>query len=151
MRGAHKQQQTGVTMFDASELTDRYVALWNEPERDIRSKLIREFWAEDGTQVVQAPEEMRDAARALGFPAPTLRVSGYNELDTRATTAYESFVAPGTYVFRSRGNASRLLDVVKFNWEMVSTGDGAVAAVGLDVFILDEEDRIRVDYLFIEP
>jgi hypothetical protein len=112
--------------------------------------LIRELWTEDGTQLVQAPEEMRDSARALGFPAPTLRVSGYEELDARATAAYESFVAPGTYAFRSQGNASRLLDVVKFNWEMVSTGDGAVAAVGLDVFVLDEEDRIRVDYLFIE-
>jgi hypothetical protein len=33
---------------------------------------------------------------------------------------------------------------------MVSTAAGKVAAVGLEVLVLDD-DRIRVDYPFIEP
>jgi hypothetical protein len=140
----------GAAMFDTAEFVDDYVAMWNEPDRDVRSKLIRELWAEDGTQMIEAPEEMREAARALGFPSPILQVTGYDELDTRVATAYESFVAPGTYAFRSQGNAARLRDIVKFNWEMVSKADGQVAAVGLDVFELDAHGRIKVNHQFVE-
>ena len=46
--------------------------------------------------------------------------------------------------------AARLGDVVKFRWEMVPVGGGDVAGVGLDVFLLDDEDRIQEDYQFIE-
>jgi hypothetical protein len=44
----------------------------------------------------------------------------------------------------------RLHDVVKFNWEMVPRGGGAVAGVGLEVLVLDDDGRIRIDYQFIE-
>lgn len=65
------------------------------------------------------------------------------------TRSYEQFIAPGEFVFRARDNAARLDDVVKFSWEMVRTNDGEVSGVGLEVLVLDD-DRIRVDYQFIE-
>jgi len=40
-------------------------------------------------------------------------------------------------------------DVVKFNWEMVSTS-GEVVGVGLEFMILAADGRIRMDYQFIE-
>jgi hypothetical protein len=135
---------------DPQPLVERYVALWNEPDPAVRRAGIRDLWARDGAQVLQPPEDMRTAAAALGFPSTTLEVRGHDDLEFRVTRAHEEFVAPGRYRFRARPNAARLHDVVKFNWEMVDGGDGSVAAVGLDVMLVDPEDRIRVDYQFIE-
>jgi hypothetical protein len=53
-------------------------------------------------------------------------------------------------VFRARPNAARLRNVVKFNWEMISTATGDIAVVGLDVFVLDDRGRIEVDYQFVD-
>jgi hypothetical protein len=50
---------------------------------------------------------------------------------------------------RSRDNADRLGNVVKFNWEMASSG-GEVAGAGLEILLLDEDGRIKTDYQFIE-
>ena len=66
------------------------------------------------------------------------------------TRSYEQFIAPGEFVFRPRDNADRLGDVVKFNWEMVPSGGGEPAGVGLEVLVLDDDGRIRMDYQFIE-
>jgi hypothetical protein len=135
---------------DAKGLVDRYVALWMEANRDIRRRIIRELWAPHGTHVLEPPREIRDAASALGFRTPALEARGYEALEARVTRAYEEFIAPGRFVFRSRDNASRLRDVVKFGWEMVPVGGGAVAAVGLEILLLDHQERIEVDYQFIE-
>jgi len=68
----------------------------------------------------------RQPAHALGFEAPTLEIRGY------------------------AGNAARLRNILKFNWEMVSTATGEVAGVGLEVLVLDERGRITTDYQFVE-
>ena len=133
------------------QLADRYVGVWNEPSPDARRRLIRELWAEDAEHLLQPPREMREAAEQLGFESPRLEARGYSALELRVTRAYEDFVAPGQFVFRARPNAERLRDHVKFNWEMVSTADSSVAAVGLNVLVMNEEDRIRMDCTFIEP
>jgi hypothetical protein len=41
--------------------------------------------------------------------------------------------------------------MVKFNWRMVPSGGGAVAATGLIVLLLAEDGRIRTDYQFVDP
>jgi hypothetical protein len=71
-------------------------------------------------------------------------------LEARVARAYQEFVAPGHFTFRSQNNPTRLGDAVKFGWEMVSSG-GEVAAVGLEFVLLDADGRIRIDYQFIEP
>jgi len=68
----------------------------------------------------------------------------------RVTRAYQEFVAPGEFTFKPRDNADRLHNVVKFNWEMISSRGGEVAGVGLEILILDEDGRIKTDYQFIE-
>lgn len=143
----------GTDMRDLERLVDRYVALWNEPDPDIRRSLVRELWAPDGAQVlVDPPEEIRDAARRLSFAIPPLEVHGYDALEARVTRAHEMFIAPGEYVFKPGGKASRpLSNVVSLTWTMASRTDGRVAGGGLDILALGTDGRIRTDYQFIGP
>jgi hypothetical protein len=136
-------------LLDPKELADRYMAVWIEPDADRRRKAIAQLWSEAGVQLLQPPQEVLKTAADLGL-TPTLQARGHDELEVRVTRAYEEFVAPGEYVFRPRDNAARLGNLVKFNWEMVTTGGGEVAAVGLAILILDDDGRIRTDYQFIE-
>ncbi len=133
--------------IDPQELTDRYVAVWNEPDADVRRHTIRELWAKDATHVLRPPQDIRQAAEGLGFVSATLEARGYAALEFRVTRAYEEFVVPGT--FSSRRNADGLHDIVKFSWEMVSHY-GEVTGAGLEILVLDQDDRIRTDYQFIE-
>jgi len=138
---------------DPTPIIDRYVAMWNEPDPQARDRTIGELWSRDCVHVLQAPQEMRDAARAIGFPRMTLDVRGHDELSFRVGRAQHEFVAEGGYRFRSRGDGARLGSIVKFHWEMVPAGgDGGeeIAAVGLDVLELDADGRILTDYQFIE-
>lgn len=132
------------------ELVRRYVAAWNEPDAGRRRDAIQGLWAEDGAHFLQPPQEIRQAAAAVGFPAATLEARRHDALEIRVRTAYEEFVAPGKFTFRSRDNGERLGDVVKFNWEMISIDGGEVAAVGLEIFFLGADGRIKADYQFIE-
>jgi hypothetical protein len=135
---------------DLKNLTDRYVAVWSEPDRERRRVAVRELWSADGVHVLQPPQEMRQAAEGLGFDRLVLEARGHDELEVRVTRAYEEFIAPGAFLFRSRGDAERLHDVVKFRWEMVSRAGGDVAGVGLEILVLDADGRIAGDYQFIE-
>src|SRR5215217_596192 len=49
---------------EAEHLADRYVALWNEPDPEHRRRVIGELWTEDGSQILQPPQEIREMARA---------------------------------------------------------------------------------------
>jgi hypothetical protein len=131
------------------ELFDEYVALWNEQDAKRRRERVIELWAPDARQVLKPPVELTDVASGLGMTA-TLEARGHDQLENRVTRAYEEFVAAGGYEFRRRGEAERLEHVVKFRWEMVPAGGGAVAGVGLEILILDRDGRIGTAYQFIE-
>ena len=135
---------------DAEALADRYVALWNEADPEARRRLIAGLWTEDGSQILQPPQEMREIAARPGIGlAATLEARGHAELEARAATSYEHWVAGGGLSFRRRDDVERLQDVVKFHWEALSP-DGEVAAVGLDFLVLAGDGRIRRVYTFIE-
>ena len=136
--------------IDLKDLTDRYVAVWNEPDAERRRAAIRELWSADAVHVLQPPREMRQAAEGLGFDRLVLEARGHDALELRVTRAYEEFVAPGTFVFRSRGDAGRLHDVVEFRWEMLPRSGGDVAGTGLEILMLGADTRIVSDYQFIE-
>ncbi|MFC6083258.1 hypothetical protein [Sphaerisporangium aureirubrum] len=136
-------------MFDVKELVARYVAVWHEPDPELRRKAIAELWTEDGVHLLQPPKEIREAAAALGV-TPVLRARGHEDLQTRVTRSYEEFVAPGEFRFRPRDDAARLGDAVKFTWEMVPTAGGPPAGVGVEVLLLAEDGRIHTDHQFVE-
>ncbi|MDO3701878.1 hypothetical protein Q3W71_09310 [Micromonospora sp. C28SCA-DRY-2] len=136
--------------IDLKDLTDRYVAVWNEPDPERRRTAIAALWSPDAVHVLQPPQEMRQTAEGLGFERLTLEARGHDALELRVRRAYERFVAPGTFVFRSHGDADRLHDVVKFRWEMVPRAGGDAAGGGLEILILGADGRIGNDYQFIE-
>jgi hypothetical protein len=137
-------------MDSPTELVERYVAMWNEPDSEARRAMVRERWAPEGAQILQPPLEMLEQARRVGFINPVLAARGHHELEVRVGQAYEEFVAPGEFRFRRRGHATQLGEVVKFGWEMVPVGGGDPAGVGVEFLILDPHGRIRTDYQFIE-
>ncbi len=136
--------------LDPNALVDRYVMMWMEPDPAARRRRVQEVWAPDGAQILEPPAAVRETARAIGFPHPALEVRGHDALEFRVTRANQEYVAPGEFVFRRSGEAVRVGEAVKFRWEMRARQDGGVAAAGLDLLLLDAEDRIRLDYQFVE-
>ncbi len=135
---------------EAEQLADRYLALWNEADPERRRRMIAELWTEDGSQILQPPQEMREIAASAGLGmAATLEARGHAELEARAATSYEQWVGSARLSFRRRDDVYRLQEVVKFHWEAVSP-DGEVTAVGLVFLVLGTDGRIRHDYVFIE-
>jgi hypothetical protein len=139
-----------VSNIDPQELVSRYVAVWNQPDAELRRQAIRDLWTDDGAHILQPPQEIRKVATGLGFGSVALEARGHDALEVRVTRAYEEFVEPGEFAFRPRDNADRLRDVVKFNWEMVPAAGGDAAAAGLEILVLDDDGRITADYQFIE-
>jgi hypothetical protein len=139
-----------IKRMTATELAERYSAVWNEPDPAARRRAIEALWTEDALGLLQPPLEMVATANDLGV-APSLRVRGHNELEARVTRAYEQFVAPDSNVFRARPDAQRLDDVVKWGWELVSAGGDEVLGGGLTVAKVDREGRITHDYTFVDP
>ena len=134
----------------AEQLADRYMALWNEPDADRRRRMIAELWTEDGSQILQPPQEMREIAASPGIGlAATLEARGHSELQARATMSYEHWVGSEGLSFRARDDAQRLGDVVKFHWEAVAA-DGSTAAVGLNVLVLAADGRVQRNYTFVD-
>jgi hypothetical protein len=87
----------------AEQLADRYMALWNEPDADRRRRMIAELWTQDGSQILQPPQEMREIAASPGIGlAATLEARGHCELQARATTSYEHWVGSEGLSFRAR-------------------------------------------------
>jgi hypothetical protein len=134
----------------AEQLASRYLALWNEPDADRRRRMVAELWTEDGSQILQPPQEMREMAARPGLGlAATLEARGHAELEARAATAYEHWVGSEGFRFRGCDVPERLGDVVKFHWEAVAK-DGEVFAVGLNFLVLAADGRIQRNYTFIE-
>lgn len=121
-------------MTDPEAFTDRYIAVWNEPDAEARRAQIAALWTEDGVHL-----------------SPNHEARGYAALEARVRGAYEKFVAEGGYVFRRHGAADGHHGVVRFKWEMVPAGGGPIEAVGSDVFVFSPDGRLSADYQFAEP
>jgi hypothetical protein len=133
----------------AAELADRYVAVWNEVDPERRRRMIAELWTEDGWHLLQPPEEARRIAAGPGVGGSAIiEARGHAEIEVRATSGYEQWVAGEKWSFRRRDDAERVHDVVKFHWEAVNE-DGEVTGVGLNVLVLAGDGRIERDYTFV--
>ncbi|MFC0439955.1 hypothetical protein [Kutzneria buriramensis] len=134
-----------------TQLIDRWIAQWNEPDDDERRRLIREVWAEDGHQVmVNPPAGVRDTAAQYGVPFPAVEIRGHDALYERVTRAYEMFVAAGEHVFEQSGEVVRHAgNAVALTWVMRSRPDGAVAGTGLEVLTFHTDGRVRSDHEYV--
>lgn len=133
----------------AEDLANRYLAVWNEPDADVRRQAVEQLWTEDGVHLLDPPEEIVKRAAEIGVSA-TLEARGHAELVRRVSKAYDEFVAPGQYEFVRHGAAAAIRDLVKLRWAMVPAGGGEALAIGIDLLLLAPDGRIRADYQFIE-
>ena len=134
----------------AEQLADRYMALLEGARRRPARRMIAELWAEDGSQILQPPQEMREIAASPGVGlAGRLEARGHCELRARATMSEEHWVGSEGLSFRSRDDAQRLGDVVKFHWE-AAADDGSTTAAGLNVIVLAADGRVQRNYKFVD-
>src|SRR5918992_3769316 len=132
-----------ISSRSATELAEKYVALWNEPDATQRRLMIAELWTEDGRHILQPPQEIRGIAVRPGLAMTAiLEARGYDAIEARAASAYEHWVGSEGLSFRSCDDAERLGDVVKFHWEGVAKND-EVVAVGLNFLVLTASGRIE--------
>ncbi len=117
---------------DAATLSERYIAMWNEPDAETRHAIIRSLFADDGANLTA-----------------TLEPRGYSELRKRVDSAHDRWIVGEKCLFRSTGVAKGHHGVAMFRWEMVG-GDGAVMSVGTEVFVLAPDGRIQTAYTFVE-
>ena len=118
-------------MSELNQLVNRYIALWHEPDAELRRQSITELWVEDGVQFTRSRE-----------------IRGYKALEERIEAAHEEFVKTGGFVFRRSSDVNGHHNALAFHWEMVPAGGGEAAAVGTIFFLLNEDGRIRFDYQF---
>src|SRR5262245_2086681 len=84
-----------------TELAETYITLWNEPDAGRRRQTIEELWAEDGTHVLQPPEEIRAIAARPGVGMPAVLIAqGHDQIEVRVTSGHEHWVASEGITFR---------------------------------------------------
>src|ERR687897_372505 len=106
---------------EAEQLADRYLALWNEQDPERRRRMIAELWTEDGSQILQRPQEMREIAASAGLGmAATLEARGHAELEGAGGNVLRAVGRSAGLSFRRRDDVYRLHEVVKFHWDAVS-------------------------------
>lgn len=118
-------------MNEITQLVDRYIAIWHEPNAEQRRRSVAQLWAEDGVQFL-----------------PSREMRGHQALEERVEAAHEEFVQTGGFRFRRLGDVQRHHDALMFTWEMVPAGGGDVVATGTIFLLLSEDGRIRLDYQF---
>jgi hypothetical protein len=126
---------TETTEAAARTITDRYLAVWNEPDAQSRRTAIGSLWEPDGAEYVDGGIQFR----------------GHEELDRRIAHAYDEFVGSGKYDATLADDASRHDDVIIFTVQL-STHEGEVAWAARVFVLLGETGCIREDYqLTVKP
>lgn len=110
------------TSTPLTEVIDRYLAAWSEPDPTRRAVLIAQVWAADGRLI-----------------DPPLAAEGHGGIGEMAAALQSQF--PG-HRFRRASGIDAHHDYLRFAWELVGP-DGAVALAGLDVGELAADGRLR--------
>lgn len=120
--------------MNAELIVDRYLAVWSEPDAEIRRGAIAGLWAPDGVEFVEGAQ-----------------FRGRKELEVRIAEAYEAFVGSGRYAVTSAGDASRHDDITTFTIQLTTRG-GEVAWAARVFIVLGENGLIQQDYqLTVKP
>jgi hypothetical protein len=125
---------TETTEAAARTITDRYVAVWSEPDPQSRRAAIASLWEPDGVEYVEGTQ-----------------FRGHEELDARIAHAYEEFVASGKYNVTMADDVTRHDDIITFAVQL-STETGQVAWAARVFLLLGDGGYIREDYqLTVQP
>jgi len=108
-------------MANMTELIDRYIAAWNEPDAGRRRELVAGTWTDAGTYV--------DPHRAG---------DGHEHISQMIGQVRERFPA---YRFRLAGAAEAHNDHVRFRWEAGGTEDAPLYFAGTDFGVVAKDGR----------
>jgi hypothetical protein len=120
-------------MTEMTDLVDRYIAVWNEPDAAKRDVAIARIWREDAFSVSVANEYAGRAA-----------------ITARVRRTYDDFVAGQGYVFRAAADPDVHHDGMRIRWEMGPADGSPAVSGGVQFLILDAEGLVRYDYQFID-
>lgn len=113
-----------------NKLADRYIAVWNEPDPQIRRKLIDELWAEDGA-----------------YHNRLFTVWGRDMIENIVAAAHAEYSARG-FTFKSQNGSYGHHNGVRVGWVLVAAGTGEVDTLCEDFLLLNDEGQIVADYQF---
>lgn len=117
-------------MSDMNELVGSYLAIWNEPDAEARTRAIDEVWAED-----------------CSYTDPLAAVEGREAVAAVIGAARAQF--PG-YVFNLISAVDSHHNVARFTWELMPAGGGESLVIGFDVAVVDPAGRVRDVYGFLD-
>ena len=123
-----------MTMTELDEMVARYVAVWNEPDQDLRREQVASLWADDAMHVLQSR-----------------KMQGHAEIEERVAAAHRDLVADKGFAFALVGGADGIQahhDAVTFDVMMAPAAGGDVAWIGRMILLLGDDGRIRCDYQF---
>jgi hypothetical protein len=126
-----RDYQFNPTTNEPSDIVDRYLASWNEPDAEARSRRITELWRPDGVLVC-------DTAVRQGRAAIIAEAAATYDLHGRRGRAVSS--ANATHAHHN---------LVKFKWRVAGETDEAISA-GTELLILGDDGRIGCSYRFEE-
>jgi hypothetical protein len=129
---------TSKTAIDPGLVVGDYLAVWSEPDPELRRNAIAALWAPGGTEFVEGT-----------------RFRGHSELEARIAGAYRQFVQTGEYTVTSAADATSHDNIVMFTIQLVSAkGDKAdeVAWASRVFLVLGDDGLIYEDYqLTVKP
>jgi hypothetical protein len=111
------------------EITERYIATWNETDPRLRRSLIDQLWAADAS-----------------YTDPFAEVHGRDEIDATIAAVQQQF--PGL-VFRLGGPVDANHNQARFTWHL-GPSDGEPLVIGFDVAVLNEDGQIRSVHGFLD-
>jgi hypothetical protein len=109
-------------MCHLTDLVDRYLASWNEPDAVRRQELIRQTFSE-----------------AADYLDPLMQGEGADGIDAMIRGVQERF--PG-HSFRRLGTVDAHHDRIRFSWELTPEG-GPALVKGTDFALLSSDQRLR--------
>ena len=114
-------------------LAQRFVSIWNEHDPEQRRAMVRALWAVNGRHLMGTQD-----------------VRGYEALEERVAASNRHNVVEKGYIFRPPTAIQSLPGVIKFRWDMARQDSGEVVSNGVGFLVIDDQGRIRCDYLFAE-
>jgi hypothetical protein len=119
-------------MTDLDEFITQYVAIWNEPDRDVRRQWIAGTFSDRASLFNRIKE-----------------YHGHAGIEAAVQRSYDLFGSRG-FLFRAREEPVSHHGAIRFKWEMITAAGSDVDSLGTQFLVLDVDGRIRLDYQFIE-
>jgi hypothetical protein len=111
-----------------TDVVDRYMAVWSEPDPDARHAAVAGLWAADGTEFLDGQQ-----------------IRGHEELTARVARAYEAFVASGKYAITFADDVAWHDDIATFTAQLTAPG-GEIDWTARVFLLLGPGNLIQEDY-----